>query len=259
MTDQVDNAGESGNEVTFTPTQQEALENGWVPKEEFKGDPEKWVEAAEYLRRGELFKKIELQSRELKDMRQALLGMKKLHADVAEVEYRRALDTLKAQKKDALEKGDADAVIAADERIDLIREHQRQANAEVSAPTAGSGDQHPVFVDWVSRNSWYQSHTAMRAYADAIGAELAGRGVPPEQVLKEVEKEVRKEFPQRFQNQKQSRPSSVEGGVKTTAAQSKDSFVLTPEERKIMTSLVKNDVMTEAEYIRDLKKIKGIA
>lgn len=239
----------------LTPVQQEALDAGWVPKEEFNGDTEKWVDAAEFLRRGELFKKIESQSRELKDVKRALTEMKKLHSEVREVEYKRALDALKAQKKAALEEGDADAVLAAEERIDLVKDQQRQLQQEQEeVPT--SGEEHPEFVDWKSRNSWYSSNKAMKAFADTLGADLAAEGLTPQQVLKRVEQEVRKEFPQRFENQRQSKPSGVESP--TSRGKSSSEYQLSPEEKRIMHTFVRTGVMTEAQYIAELKKVRGV-
>jgi hypothetical protein len=239
----------------LSPVQQEALDSGWVPKEDFHGDQEKWVDAAEFLRRGELFHKIEAQSREVKDLRKALVEMKKLHASVREVEYTRALDTLKAQKKNALEEGDADAVIAADERIDMVREQQRQLQYE-PADIPQTGAEHPEFVAWTAKNSWYVNNNPMRAFADALGQELSAQGLTPPQVLKKVEEEVRKEFPNKFQNPRQARPSSVEGS--TPKGSSSGGFQLSPDERRIMNTFVRSGAMTEAAYIADLKKIKGI-
>ena len=59
----------SAPEIEHSPTELKAIESGWVPKEEFQGDEHKWVEAGEFLRRGELFKKIEDQGKQLKDVR----------------------------------------------------------------------------------------------------------------------------------------------------------------------------------------------
>lgn len=245
-------------EVQLSSVEQEALASGWVPKDQFSGEEHKWVDAGEYLRRGELFKKIESQSKELKDVKRALQELKKHHVEVREVEYKRALDTLRAQKKDALENGDADAVIAADERIDLIKEQQRQLQQEQEAvETPQSGEEHPEFVEWKSKNSWYTSSRPMKAFADALGADLASQGLSPSQVLKRVEEEVRKEFPQKFQNPKQSRPSAVEGSSGRGAATS-NSFQLTPEEKRIMHTFVRTGVMTEADYIKELKRVKGL-
>jgi len=247
---------EESQAPVLSPTQQQALESGWVPKEEFSGDPEKWVDAAEFLRRGELFKKIEAQSRDLKDMRKALVEMKKLHADVQKVEYQRALETIRAQKKAALEEGDADAVLAADDRIYEIKEAQKQlAKIEVEdVPQAG--EEHPVFVEWKERNSWYGSNGTMQSFADRRGQELAATGMSPVQVLRQVEEEVKKKFPTYFQNPRQNRAPAVEGSV--SKASSSSGFQLTPEERRIMQTFVRQGVMTEAEYIKDLKKIKGV-
>ena len=214
----------------LTAVEQEALASGWVPKDQFNGEEHKWVDAGEYLRRGELFKKIETQSKELKDVKRALQEMKKLHSEVREVEYKRALETLKAQKKAALEDGDAEAVIAADERIDLIREQQRALQQEqVEVPQ--SGEEHPEFTDWKSKNSWYTSNAPMKAFADVLGAELAQQGLTPSQVLKRVEEEVKKEFPHKFQNQRASRPSAVEGSTGRGGSQA--GFTLTADEKRI--------------------------
>ena len=258
MSEEIQNEPGEGqtNEVTLTPVEQEALSQGWVPKEQFDGDEHYWVDAGEFLRRGELFKKIELQSRELKDVKKALVEIKKLHADVREIEYKRALDTLKAEKRQALVDGDADAVISADERIDLIKEQQRQLAVEVVDEPAQSGANHPEFVAWTNKNQWYTSNAPMRAFANELGNELAAQGLTPVEVLKRVEQEVRKEFPHKFQNPKQNRASGVEAptGGKTSAGQ----FQLSADERRVMNTLIRTGTMTEAEYIRDLKKVRGV-
>ena len=37
-------SGEGADEVTYTPVQQEAIDKGWTPKDDFQGDEEKWVD-----------------------------------------------------------------------------------------------------------------------------------------------------------------------------------------------------------------------
>jgi hypothetical protein len=239
-----------------TVVEQEAIDSGWVPKDQYNGEEHKWVDAAEFLRRGELFKKIEDQSRQLKDVKRALVEFKKLHEGVREVEYKRALETLRAQKKAALEDGDADAVIAADERIDLVKEEQRRLQAESpDIDDAPSGEAAPEFTEWKAKNSWYTNNAPMKAFADTLGTQLARSGLSPVQVLKRVEDEVRKEFPNRFRNPNQDKPNGVEG---SKPRGSSGSFSLTPEETRIMKTIVRTGVMTEAEYIKDLKTAKGV-
>lgn len=244
-------------EIQITPTEQQALDAGWVPKEKFHGEEHKWVDAGEFLRRGELFKKIDVQGRELKEMKRTIVELSKHHADVRVVEYKRALDTLRAQKKDALESGDADAVIAADDRMDLVRDELRRAQTESVAAPAASGEEHPDFVEWKSKNSWYENDEDLNVWADGIGQRLAAQGMSPNQVLQHISKEVRTKFPNKFQNPRQERPGALEGSTtKTTSSSS--AFQLTSEERSVMNRFVRQGVMTEEAYIKELKRVKGV-
>ena len=230
-----------------------AMESGWVPKDEYSGEEHKWVDAAEFLRRGELFKKIENQSKELKDVKKALDEMKKLHSQVREVEYKRALDTLREQKKTALLEGDADALLAVEDKIDLVKEQQKLL-AQEPAPVE---QVNPEFQAWTERNSWYESSSPMRAFADALGTDLARTGMSPSNVLKEVEKQVRAEFPNKFRNPNQDKPGAVEGTKgKGTSRLSADN--LSDDERRVMRTFVRTGVMTEEQYIKELNKVKGV-
>ena len=248
-------SGENQEEVdaVLTPVEEQALDSGWVPKDQYKGEEHKWVDAGEFLRRGELFKKIEDQSKQLKDVRNALNEMKKLHSQVREVEYKRALTALREQKKQALLDGDADAVIDVDERIDLVKDEQAQLRSEPAVPEPAN---HPEFEAWVSQNNWYQSSAPMRAFADALGKDLAGAGNSPPEVLRKVAAEVRKEFPHKFSNPNRDKPGAVETG-RNTGATSGSKFVMSDEERRAMNTFVRTGVMTEKEYIDELKKVRG--
>lgn len=257
MTDEV--IGES-NEPQLSPAEAQAMEAGWVPKEEYlkRDDAEehKWVDAGEFLRRGELFKKIEDQSKQLKDVRSALNEMKKLHGQVREVEYKRALDALKAQKKAALEDGDADAVMAAEDRIELVKEQVKQLQDEPQT-VQDTGSEHPEFVAWTEQNSWYKNSSPMKAFADALGQDLARAGNSPSEVLRKVAAEVRKEFPNKFRNPNQDKPGAVESG-KGSGTSRAGSFQLTDEERRVMHTFIRTGVFkTEKEYVEELKKVRG--
>ena len=74
-------------EPQYTEIQLKAIDQGWIPKEEFDGDPEAFIDAAEFVRRGELFEKIEKQSKQLKAVREALEAFRIHHSKVKENEY----------------------------------------------------------------------------------------------------------------------------------------------------------------------------
>lgn len=253
MSDEL-NPQEGQTQPTLSPTQEQALASGWVPKEDFKGDPEKWVEAGEFLRRGELFAKIEHQNKKIKDMDAALKMLGQHYQQVSEVEYQRALKDLKEQKKSALEEGDADRVIEVDEMIAQVREAKATASTAPAQPTQ---EIHPAFTAWQAQNPWYERNGPMRAYADALGTELHASGMHPDEVLRKVSEEVRKEFASKFTNPRAARPAAVEGSS-TKSGQSSSSFQLSADERRIMNTLVRQKVLTEEQYVADLKKVKGV-
>jgi hypothetical protein len=245
--------------VELSPVEQEARASGWVPKEEFHGDENKWVDAAEFVRRAPLFAKIDSQTRELKEVKKALEALKQHHSQVREVEYKRALEALKESKKDAYLEGDADRLVKIDEQIDLVKEEQRKfeaARAQEAVETA-KAQIHPDFEAWTARNSWYQNSTPMRAFADALGLELHAKGVPPLEVLKQVEIKIKEEFPHKFRNANRDKPQPVEGASKGKGKSNAD-YQLSPEENAVMQRFIRQGVMTKEQYIAELKKVNGV-
>ena len=244
--------------VEPTPAELEALEQGWVPKEEFQGEEHKWVDAAEFVRRGELFKKIEHQSQELKEVRKALHGFKEHYTKVKETEYKRALAELKAEFKHANREGDFDRADQLETEITAVEREAAEIKQEVEIATKVA-QIHPEFAAWTAKNDWYVNQPHMRVFADTFGATLAQQGLHPSEVLKKVEAEVRKEFPNKFKNPNQDRPGSVEGTANRGSTKAKaDVFQLTEMEERVMNNLVRQKVLTKEEYIADLKAQRGV-
>lgn len=240
----------------LSPVQQEALGQGWVPKEDFDGDPEKWVDAGEFLRRGELFRKIESQSKELKDVKRALNELAKHNSRIREIEYKNALESLKKEKKVALSEGDADRVVDLDEKIDLVKDQQRQFQTqqvqEVVPPEV-----HPELRNWMNKNGWYEANRSMRGWADARGVELAEQGKTPNQVLEQLEKEVKTVFKDQFRNPNREKPSAVEGAVNRPGKSLEADLELSDVEKTVMKTLVDGGHITKDEYLKQLKAIKA--
>lgn len=232
-----------------------ASEQGWVPEDEWAGDPNDWRPAKEFLDRGELFKKIDEQKRELRQLKQTMDEFGKHHARVRESEFQRAVESLKAQKKDALEQGDAAAVIEIDEKIAETRETAREAKALRPAPQQVGPN--PDFVQWQQRNTWYGTDRAMKAVADEVARDLVSRGeAEPTRILKEVDREIRKAFPAKFENPARQRADAVEGTSKPVRTP-KDDFHITDDERRIMTRVVATGVITREKYIEELKATRA--
>lgn len=256
MTTENEQVGQEVQEKQYTEIEQKALEMGWRPKEEFEGLDEDFVDAKEFVQRKPLYDKISQQSKQIKNVYKALDALKDHYTKVKEVEFQSALKALKAQRREAFVQGDIDAVEKAENQI---QEAEKQfTEIKASAESIQVNDEpvlNPVFINWKNRNSWYDTTGYMREYADDVGRRLHASGLPPDEVLKEVEKAVRKEFPQKFTNpNKGNAPevSSPRGGQGKGVE-----YQLTDQERNIMNTLVKTGVMTKEQYISDLKKAKG--
>lgn len=242
----------------LSPMEQQALEMGWRPREEFEGTDDEFIDAKEFVRRKPLFDRLDQQGKQLKNVSKALDQLKEHYTKVKETEYNRAIEQLKAARQQSITDGDGAKFEVLDTRIKQVEREAAQAIAEAK-PEVNKPD--PAELDnWMNKNSWYQKDDAMTAYADRIGNKyhdnvLAGE-MTAYQVLQKVEQEVKKEFAHKFRNSnKDIAPNINEGkpvGRKT------ESFTLTDTERKVMENFVRQKIMTKEEYISDLKKAKGL-
>lgn len=236
--------------------EEEARAQGWRPKDEYEGDPDKWRPAKEFVERGELFGKIDTMGRELKETKKALRMLQEHHTKVKETEYNRAVSELKALQKRHLEEGNSDGYLETTELLTDLKAEQkaREAVAQVQ-PTKTD----PRFASWMQDNKWYGADAEMREYADVVGLGYASRnpGTDPEDVLKYVTAQVKSRYKDKFQNPNRNKPSVVEG-ANNTSTPKKESFELTDDERRVMNTFVRTGVMSKDEYIAQVKAMKGV-
>lgn len=237
-----------------TPDEIQARSQGWVSKEEWTGDPDKWKPAKEFNERGELFGKIDSMGKELKETKKALKMLQEHHTKVKETEYNRAITELRALQKKHLEEGNSDGYL---ETTELLTDLKAEQKAREVAAEVVPNQPDPRFVEWVNKNGWYSQNAEMRQYADAVGLGYAqaNPGVEPEDVLKYVTEQVRGRFRERFINPNRQKPSTVEGS--NTGQPRKETFELTDDEKKVMHTFVRAGVMSKEEYINEVKKLRG--
>jgi hypothetical protein len=240
----------------YSEVELEAMKFGWKPESEFVSkNGRKWKTAEKFLEDKPLYDKIDEQHKTVKDLKRALDAMRKHYDTVRETEYKRALDELKAQRRQALEEGD---LVRAEEIRDEIDEtKQRAPKPEVVEDNTRVADALKV---WKGENDWYEQDEDMTAYADGYGNKLLKQGVDPVEVLEQVTKKVRAAFPQKFRNPNRDTAPRVEGNARKGSGRSgpDDSF-MSPAEIQIMERFLKSGApITREEYIRDMKKSKGV-
>lgn len=247
------------NEVVNEPSPAEAkaMERGWVPKDVWESDEKnagkKWRDAEEFNDRGELFEKIEELGKKAKNAQKALDQLSEHHKKVKDVEYTRALNTLKAQKKAALEDGDADALIAIDDRIAEVKEQKR-------AEEVPQNSEVPVELEqWVARNKWYEQKSEMAADADAIGISYKNKfpNKDMKEVLTHVETQIKKLYPEEFENPNKPKTGLVQSSSTTKATRSSGGFQLSDEEERVARNFERQGIMTREEYIKEIKALNA--
>lgn len=236
--------------VEADPVESKAREQGWTSKEEFEANPDnagkKWRDAEEFVDRGELFAKIDELSRKYKNTQKTLDQLDAHHKKVKESEYQRALATLKAQKKEALEEGDADALIEIDDRIADVKAAQKvERTTQADLPEE--------LEQWIGKNPWYETDKEMADDADAIGIGYKAKhpDLSPADVLVHVEKQIKKLYPEKFTN-----PNRPKTGVESPSSRGTSrsaSYSLSPDEERVAKNFERNGIMTRDEYIKQLK------
>jgi len=186
-------------------SEERARNMGWVPKEEFKGDPEKWVDHDIFLDRGDnimpilkermgaLEGKFEAQTAELAKTRKSLEKFVTYHKGTKKRMYEKAFKDLESQKRAAVEAGDAPA-------YDVLVQKEMQIVEEVQSleDEATKGDEEsPLFPQFKVDNPWYGVDPEMTAYANALQPLVSAETSGDEEFFKVIAAKTVKRFPEK--------------------------------------------------------------
>lgn len=214
---------------------------GWVSDDEFKGSPEKWVDAETFVRRAEeempilrgtlrqMEGKMSSQETTISELRQKIESMRSDFAEFSEFakgaearSYERALADLKGQQQKAFNDQDEDAFKETTAKIDEhLRRHpaveaekRKKVQEQQSSQQPLEGYNAETEQRWAEENPWYFKVPKMAIYARQVDAWLAQ--TQPKQTyqerMKAISDNVRDEFPDYFGNARRERAASVEGG-----------------------------------------------
>lgn len=180
-----------------TEVEARAKEMGWAPKEEFRGDPEKWIDAETYVRRGEELMPIlkannKRQSEELRAIQtelkqtkellaasaESIEALKEFNSKVVRKEATEKLGELKEALVEAKREGDVEKEVELTEQIQehktALKEAEKKAEEKPSGKTPPADDytQNPDWKAWVAENTWFGKDRRRTALALGIADEL---------------------------------------------------------------------------------------
>lgn len=227
----------------------EAREHGWTPKEDFKGDPAKWVDAEAFARRADevmpfLKKQNGALKREIDELKKTFKQASTHFSKAEERAYTRALTELEARHAEAVELGDNAASRAIrQEMADLAKP------AIEVAPSFDPAAERKKIAEWIDRSDWYATDENRRFYADMQAKEMGEAHEwegGTEGWLAEIDKRVARKFADK-------KPSLTNGGGNRGApgGAGKTFADLPPEAKAACDKWVKNGLIkSREEYVK---------
>lgn len=198
-----------------------ARAQGWVPKEEFRGDPDRWTDAETFVKRADnelpiARSQIRRMEKQINDLNEALGKLAESNAKAAKRDIEQRMKAAQQARADAIDTRDSEAFTRADAEMDALKREAQEAAKAAETPKAPP--ENPAFDAWAEANPWYGKDKAMTAYADSIGPELANQyqGNLPA-LYKAVGAKVKEEFAHKFANPNKRRPAPVEGASQGSA------------------------------------------
>lgn len=249
-----------GGEITITGPEvdpaihDKARAQGWVPKEEFRGDPNRWIDAKQFVERGEnilpiLKERNEHLTKEIGEVKKSVTELTNFYKNAEDRAYKRALQDIEARRIAAVETGDVAGFQAVEkERADLEQ-------AKPSAAPAGKPADSPEMAAFRANNVWYDADPELTAEADALGIVYAKQGMPYKQVLDRVQERIKAIHPDKFSNARRDGAAAVEGVDTSTGlprkAGARTYENLPAEARSQCDKWVKQGLLTKDDYLRD--------
>lgn len=260
-------------ENTSEAVEKEARLFGWVPQDEFRGDTTDWVDADTFVKRGKeinpilrknneiLMKKFEDKVKELDAIKADVNEFKKFQREAFErktVEMEAEIATLKSQKRAAIADGNGDLVVELDDRIDELKEAQREAKAESvtkqqqAAEASTNTVMDPEISAWMERNTWFGQDQELTEMSNALGASvrrqfphLTGRDF-----LNKIDEKLAEHFPDKFIKKHKTNPVDSSGNVRSGGTTKKSYENLPQDAKDACDRYIKNGwIKSKQEYI----------
>ena len=187
---------------TEDPIQEAARGQGWVPQEEWDGDPTQWRDAQVFLERGEYFKTMGTQRKQIDKLNAVVEKMAVIQSKTREDERQRVLKELSTEKVSAMEDGEFDRVATIDNEMSKIRSEPAMTVPSVEGQTEQKYTQDKI-ADYIDNNSWYRTNSDMRQYADsiAVGFRQSNPQATIDDVLEYTDSETKIRYPEQFGGQ----------------------------------------------------------
>lgn len=224
-----------------------AAQMGWSPQDQWKGDPEKWKPAHEFVRdTAEINTKLNTR---LKGFEQRLDSVNRTNEAMMERALATQRNELLAKKKEAFDLGDFEGMQAAEKRLDELPE---TVQSQPQTP--------PEAQAFIERHaSWWGKDQEATAWASNRAGELAKMGLGPARQTAIVERELGQFFPE-YATQKKSKPKPTQLTQPGRRSATKKELTLSdlPKEAQDAARYFEKKGVPVAEYLKSYKEQEGL-
>lgn len=255
-------------------TEHQARTGGWLPFEEFSGDPQTWVPADEYVKRAPLYSKIRALNRANREKDKALTIAAEHHRKVHDFAYNKALKELQLAKDEAIKASDSDQVRLIEQRVSEVQteEIKNRPIVQISSTDREIGNQ------WLADNPSIRDDKVLLAFA--VGMDQTLMATEPDldldDRLAKIGSAIKRAYPEKFKgsangsanddqgaNPRKLQPAMVEGRAISTNGSAKPKQPgygdLDLVQKSVCDQLVRQGVLTRDQYIKDLNEIGAIS
>lgn len=235
----VEGASEPEQHEEESPTLEAVAANmGWAPKDQWRGDPDRWKPADKFIAAtADINSKLGSSIKRLEDQ---VTQMARTSAVVTEKALAEQREKILAQRVEAIDMGDHAAVDEADKALRAMPQLPQVAPPEAEA--------------WVAKHSsWFGKDAEATAWAQRRAGELADQGLGASRQLAIVEKEMANYFPDLMPSEKPkpaSAPLSQPGKRAGGQATAKTFANLPADAKKAAQDFAKNGRCTVEEYAK---------
>lgn len=223
--DQIDEGVDEGVEGDDPPApasvEDIASRMGWSPKENWRGDPDKWKPADEFLTATVDVNRS--QKRELSEIKQQVEAMARTSAAMTERAIMRERERLAQERRQAFDEGDAEAFDRAGRELRALESSIPQTEPQL-APEAQA---------FVEKHAWVKDDPAAGNWAFTRAGQLAEQGIPIAKQLEIVEREAKQYFPEHFKTESKPKGQPLSNpGARAPQKSDKKGFSQLPAEVK---------------------------
>lgn len=240
-TEQVAETEAEETEAQPDPVADLAKSMGWRPKQEFKGDPNLWKPADEYIRAGGDIQRG--QSKELKELRTTMDNIARTNAAIVQSTIAAEREKLVNRYNQAIEDGDGKQAFEISRDIQNLNGQAQQLTQPVPQGPP------PEAQQWVSRNTWFQSDPLARDLALNVAERYARAGHSTDDQLAAAEREVKKQYPHLFPGQQREAPGVSSPSTRSTSPRKQGSTFdeMPAEAKKIALDMAERGVIPDKE------------